>query len=103
MQQTITHLKDLRLNGLLEAWQEQQAQPTYQDLSFDERLGLLVEREYIRRQNQRLRRRLRQAQLFIGACLSEVNFSVPRGLNKAQFLEWAQGKWLSEHLHFIIT
>ncbi|NET40323.1 MAG: ATP-binding protein [Cyanothece sp. SIO1E1] len=103
MQQTITHLKDLRLNGLLEAWQEQQAQPTYHDLSFDERLALLVEREYIRRQNQRLQRRLKQAQLFIGASLSEVDFAVPRGLIKTQFLEWAQGQWLTEHLHFIIA
>ncbi|MGH2412590.1 MAG: IS21-like element helper ATPase IstB [Microcystaceae cyanobacterium] len=103
MQQTIEHLKDLKLNGLLEAWQEQYAQPTYHDLSFDERFALLVEREYIRRQNQRLRRRLKQAQLFIAASLSDVDFEVPRGLKKAQFLEWAQGQWLAQHLNLIIV
>jgi len=102
MQQTIEQLKNLKLNGLLEAWSEQQAQPTYQDLSFDERFALLVEREYIRRQNQRLQRRLKQAQLFIGASLADIDFAVPRGLKKTQFLEWAQGQWLTKHLNLII-
>jgi DNA replication protein DnaC len=102
MQQTIEQLKTLKLNGLLEAWSEQQAQPTYQDLAFDERFALLVEREYIRRQNQRFQRRLKQAQLFIGASLADIDFAVPRGLKKTQFLEWAQGQWLTKHLNLIL-
>ena len=102
MQQTIEQLKDLKLNGLLEAWSEQQSQPTYQDLAFDERFALLVEREYIRRQNQRLQRRLKHAQLFIAASIADVDFAVPRGLKKTQFLEWAQGQWLTKHLNLIL-
>nr|WP_275072617.1 ATP-binding protein [Petrachloros mirabilis] len=103
MQQTIEYLNHLKLTGLLEAWQEQQSQPTYLELSFDERFALLVEREFIRRQNQRLQRRLRQAQLFIGASLSDVNFEVSRGLQKAHFLQWAQGQWVSQHLNLIMV
>lgn len=103
MQPTLDQLKDLKLNGFLEAWQEQQTQPTYQDLSFEERLALLVEREYLRRHHQRLQRRLKQAKLFFGAALAEVDFEVPRGLKKAQFLEWAQGKWLTAHLNLIMV
>ena len=103
MQQTIEQLKDLKLHGLLDAWCEQHEQPTYHDLSFDERFALLVEREYIRRQNQRLKRRLKQAQLFMGATLSEVDFQVARGLKKAQFLDWAQGQWLTQHLNLIMV
>ncbi|MEO1391214.1 MAG: IS21-like element helper ATPase IstB [Cyanobacteria bacterium J06634_6] len=103
MQQTIEQLKDLKLHGLLEAWNEQHEQPTYHDLSFDERFALLVEREHIRRQNQRLKRRLKQAQLFMGATLSEVDFQVARGLKKAQFLDWAQGQWLAQHLNLIMV
>lgn len=103
MQQTLDQLKDLKLNGFIEAWQEQQTQPTYQDLSFDERLALLVEREHLRRHHQRLQRRLKQAKLFVGAALSEVDFDVPRGLKKAQFLEWSQGKWLTAHLNLIMV
>lgn len=102
MQQTLEQLKALKLVGFIEAWQEQQAQPTYQDLSFDERLALLVERESLRRHQQRLARRLKQAQLFNSATLAEVDFSVPRGLKKAQFLQWAQGQWLGEHLNLIL-
>lgn len=102
MQQTLEQLKDMKLNGLIEAWQEQQAQPTYHDLSFNERLALLVEREYLRRQQQRLARRLKQAKLFVGAAIADVDFDVPRGLKKAQFLEWAQGQWLADHLNLVL-
>lgn len=103
MQQTIEQLQNLRLHGFLEAWQQQQAQPTYQDLSFDERLAFLVESEYLRRQNQRMHRRLKQAQLFTPATLDEVDFQVKRGLSKARFLQWAQGHWLSKHLNLMLT
>lgn len=102
MQATINQLQQMKLTGLLEAWREQQTLPTYHDLSFDERLALMVEREYIRRQNQRLQRRLRQARLPIQATIDGVDFDVPRGLRKMQFLEFAQGHWLTEHLCLIL-
>lgn len=102
MQATIDQLQQMKLTGLLEAWREQQTLPTYHDLSFDERLALMVEREYIRRQNQRLQRRLRQARLPIQATVDAVDFNVPRGLRKMQFLEFAQGHWLTEHLCLIL-
>ena len=103
MHSTLEQLKALKLTGFLEAWQEQQSHPPYHDLSFDERLALLVEREYLRRQQQRRERRLKQAQLFIRATLSDVDFEVPRGLQKAQFLQWAQGQWLADHLNLILV
>jgi DNA replication protein DnaC len=102
MNQTIEQLKDLKLLGLLDAWQEQQSLTTFHDLSFDERLGLLVEREYLRRQNQRLQRRLSQAHLPIHASLDLVDFEVPRGLRKVQFLELAQGQWVQNRLSLIL-
>lgn len=101
MQTLIDQLQQMKLTGLLEAWREQQALPTYHDLSFDERLALMVEREYIRRQNQRMQRRLRRAQLPVHATLDAVDFEVPRGLKKIQFLEFAQGHWLQEKLSLI--
>ncbi|MBC6456155.1 MAG: ATP-binding protein [Hormoscilla sp. SP5CHS1] len=101
MQQTLEQLKILRLAGMLEAWLEQQGQSTYHDLTFDERFALLVEREHLRREQQRLQRRLKQASLFAPATLESVDFHVPRGLRKTQFLEWAQGKWVKEHLNLI--
>ncbi|MEO1148674.1 MAG: IS21-like element helper ATPase IstB [Cyanobacteria bacterium J06638_22] len=103
MQQTLEQLKALKLTGFLDAWQEQQAQPTFHNLSFNERFALLVDKEYGRRQQQRLARRLKQAKLFIGAAIADVDFDVPRGLKKAQFLEWAQGQWLTQHLNLILV
>jgi len=102
MQHTLDQLKDLRLIGLLEAWQEQQAHPTFHNLTFDERFALIVEREHLRRQQQRLFRRLQQAKLPISASLELVDFNVPRGLHKTQFLELAQGQWLQNHLSLIL-
>ena len=102
MQATIDQLQQMKLTGLLEAWREQQALPTYHDLSFDERLALMVEREYIRRQNQRLQRRLRHARLPVHATLDAVDFEVSRGLQKIQFLEFAQGHWIQENLSLIL-
>ncbi|MEM7066489.1 MAG: IS21-like element helper ATPase IstB [Cyanobacteria bacterium P01_B01_bin.77] len=103
MQQTLEQLKDMKLTGFLDAWQEQQAQPTYHNLAFNERLALLVEREYLRRQQQRQQRRLKQAKLFISAAIADVDFEVPRGLKKPQFLEWAQGQWLVDHLNLVLV
>ena len=103
MQQTLEQLKQLRLNGFIEALAEQREKPLYQDLSFDERFALLVERECLRRHNQRLQRRLKQAQLFMGATLDAIDFEVQRGLNKALLLQWAQGHWLVQHLNLIVV
>jgi DNA replication protein DnaC len=102
MQQTIDQLKNLQLFGLLEAWQEQQTLKTYHDLAFDERFALMVEREHLRRQNQRLQRRLSQARLPIHAALDVVDFDVPRGLRKGQFLELAQGQWVNDRLSLVL-
>jgi DNA replication protein DnaC len=100
---TVEQLKALRLTGMLEAWSEQQTTPTYHDLSFDERLSLLVEREHLRRSQQRLQKRLKQAHLSTSACLSDIDFSVPRGLSKSKFLELAQTQWVQDALHLILV
>lgn len=100
---TVEQLRDMRLVGMLEAWSEQHTTPTYHDLSFNERLSLLVEREHHRRHQQRLQRRLKQAQLSTTASLSDIDFNVSRGLSKSKFLELAQGQWLQQHLQLIVV
>ena len=57
-QQTTDQLRALKLTGMLEAWEQQREQPQTHDLSFDERLALLVEREVLCRENRRLARLL---------------------------------------------
>lgn len=103
MNATIEQLQSLKLFGMLDAWVEQQSLPSYQDLSFDERLALLVEREHLRRAHLRQQRRLKAAQLpLTAASLESVDYSRPRGLSKAQVLQLAQGHWLHQHLHLIL-
>lgn len=79
------------------------AQPTYHDLSFDDRFSLLVERKHLRRAQQRLHKRLKQAQLSTSVCLTDIDFSVSRGLSKSKFLELAQGQWVHDGLHLILV
>jgi hypothetical protein len=88
----IDQLKDLRLLGLLEAWQLQSQSPTYHDLSFDECFALIVEREYQRRLNQRLHRRLQQAHLPSCVALDQVDFTVSRGLRKSYSQMWCMAE-----------
>lgn len=104
MSATVEQLQTLKLFGMLDAWVEQQALPSYQDLSFDERFSLLVEREHLRRQHLRQKRRLKQAQLPTAeASLESIDYSLPRGLSKAQMLQLAQGQWVRDHLQLLIV
>lgn len=67
---TIDKLRRLRLIGMAKALEEQLAQPDSERLSFDERLGILVDREEVDRQNAALAQRLRLARLRQAACLA---------------------------------
>src|SRR5512146_1548974 len=100
---TVEQLKALRLSGMLEAWSEQHTSSTYHDLEFNERFSLLVEREHHRRAQQRLQRRLKQAQLSTTASVADIAFSVARGLVKSKFLELAGGQWVKEHLNLMLV
>lgn len=101
---TIEQLQDMRLMGLLEAWREQQTNTTYHDLGFDERFGLLVEQEYQQRQQQRRQRRLRQAHLPHPNITTEaIDFQRPRGLQKTQVLQLAQGQWVNDALQLVLV
>ena len=71
-QQTTDQLRALKLTGMLEAWEQQREQPQTHDLSFDERLALLVEREVLHRENRRLARLLKAAKLRVNALSKAV-------------------------------
>ncbi len=99
---TLEKLRTLRLIGMADAFQEQLSQPL-PDLDFESRLGLLIEREWYLRENRRLKRRLTQAKLQQTACMEDIDFKHPRGLNKSNVLELARGQWIQQHLNLLIT
>lgn len=100
---TIDKLHHLRLGGMARALAAQLGQPEIEALSFEERLGLLVEEECTVRDAARLGTRLRTAALRQSACLEDLDFRHPRGLDKAVVKKLATGSWLREHLNCLIT
>jgi DNA replication protein DnaC len=102
-EQTIEKLYDLKLGAMAEAFREMLARPEHEGLSFAERLGFLVDREWLRREENRLSRRLKAAQLKVRASVEEVDFRVSRGLERDVFLDLAAGGYLRAHHNVIIT
>jgi len=100
---TLDNLLALRLTGMAQALSEHMALPASQALSFEERLGLLVDRELTLRSNRRLTTRLRQAKLRVSASLEDLDSRHPRGLDKALLLRLASCHWVHERHHVLIT
>jgi len=94
IQPTLDSLNRLKLHGMAVALSEQMTQSAAQGLAFEERLGLLVEREVLYRDNRRLARLLQLAQLKVRACLEDVDFRSPRGLDRAQLASLGSCDWI---------
>jgi len=101
---TIEKLHELRLAVMAEAWLQQQKDAQIGSLSFDERFTLLVDAEHQARDNRRLTRLLKDAQLRIPqACAEDVATSAVRGIEKATLRQLAGCSWVTEHLNVLIT
>ena len=100
---TLEKLQSLRLAGMYKALTEQMTMPESETLSFEERLGLLADREMTERQDRRLKTRLRQARLKHHACVEDLDYRAPRGLDKALMLQLATCRWVREGLNLIIN
>jgi len=100
---TIDGLKALRLDAMAAALAEQHQQAAYTGLGFDERLGLLVDRELTERSSRRLQRCLKAARLRTPATVEDIDFRHPRGLDRAQVLTLAQAQWAEHHHAVVIT
>lgn len=99
---TIEKLEHLRLTGMARALKEQLAMDL-EGMGFEERLGLLVDREAVERDNRRLKTRLRQARLRHQACIEDIDFQHPRGLDKSLIVRLAECQWIKGHQNLIIT
>jgi DNA replication protein DnaC len=101
---TTETLKALKLQGMLEALEEQQQTPSLQALSFEERVALLVDRERLHRDNQRRTRLLRGARLKVSeASIEDINYKAARGLDKRQIATLATGEWIRRTQNLLIT
>jgi len=103
-EQTIEIMRTLRLHGMLEAFEDQQRTVKINELSFDERLGLLVDAEHSYRENKRLVRYQKAAKFrYPGACLEDLSYSPRRKLDKAVIMQLASCRWIREHQNVIIN
>lgn len=100
---TMEKLRTLKLYGMLTALELQMTSFDYKDLTFEERLGLLVDREITDRENRRLKSRLNQAKLRQQACVQDIDYRHPRGLDKSLLLSLSNCKWIRDHLNILIT
>ena len=100
---TLEKLQTLRLSGMLKALTEQIHMADIDTLGFEERLGLLADREITEREDRRLKTRLRQARLKHNACIEDIDYRAPRGLDKALLLQLSACRWITEGLNLIIN
>jgi len=100
---TIERLYDLRLGAMAEAFSEEAGRAKDPELSFAERFGLLVERQWATREEGRLARRMKAAQLKTEASVEEIDFRSPRGLDRGAFLELCELRFLRQAGNVIIT
>jgi DNA replication protein DnaC len=100
---THERLAQLRLTGMAKALAEQAQIPDIQTLTFEERLGLLVDRELTERHNRQTSTRLRRARLKQTAVAEDIDYRHPRGLDKAVFRRLLTGDWVRGHQNVLIT
>ena len=102
-QPTTDNLLAMRLFGMAEAFTEQTQQDTYRTMTFEERFGLIVDRELARRSSHQLTIRLRKAKLRQEAAYEDIDFRIARGLDRANFLWLCEGQWIERHENCLVT
>ena len=103
IEQTADRLYAMKLNGMADAFKEQLAQPDLNDLAFEERFSLFVDRHWIWKEDRRMNRLLRNAKLKDNACIEDIDFKTPRGLDKSVILRLAGSDWIKSAQNIIIT
>lgn len=100
---TLEKLRALKLDTMAATWEAQQQDAATSQLSFDERLGLLVDAEWLARENRRLARALQEAKLKLShACIEAIDYAARRGLEKSLIRQLTTCRWIEEHQGVII-
>ena len=102
-EQTMARMETMKLDGMATALDEQRQQASITDLDFEERLGMLIERQWLWQQNRALTRRLRTARLKVNACLEDINYRKKRGLRRDSIEQMIGADWARCHRSAIVT
>ncbi|HCS73531.1 MAG TPA: AAA family ATPase, partial [Clostridiales bacterium] len=99
--QTIEKLRDMKLKAMAQMLSE--PNPSDLELSFEERLGLMVEKEWMAKKNSKIKRLLRNANLGLNACIEDIEYSSNRAIDKQSILELASCGFIEKSLNIITT
>ena len=103
-QPTFDKLCAMRLRGMAEALQQQMQEPDIHHLSFEERIAMLIDRQWNWRENRALERRLRNARLQGTACVEDIDYRTPRGLDRAMIRSLTQqSAWVEAHQNLFLV
>jgi DNA replication protein DnaC len=102
-QQTLDKLYTLKLTGMAEAFSDQINQPDLDKLTFAERFGLIVDRQWTWKENNRMERYLKNARMKINACVEDVDYKTPRGIDQSVMMSLISCDWVKRHHNIIIT
>ena len=100
---TLERLRAMRLSGMAEAFANQMEDTGAAQLSFEERFSLMVDHEWLARQNRALQRRLKGARLGQQACLEDIDYKHQRGLDRALVRSLSSSQWITSHHNLLIT
>jgi DNA replication protein DnaC len=101
---TLEKLNAMRLDAMAATWSEQAGKPDVHKLAFDERFGMLVDAEWLRRENKRIATALRDAKLRLSsACVEDIDYPSHRDLDRAQIRQLATCRWVVEHQNVLVT
>lgn len=100
---TLDLMHTLGFDGMAKGFKDLQTNPESQALDHPEWLGLLLDYEATSRQQKRFERRLRAARLRQAACVEDVDYRAPRGLDRALFLKLASNDWIRERRNLLLT
>lgn len=102
IEQTIDKLHQMRLGGMAKAFQEQLSLAFNDSLSFEDKFSMIVDHEYLDRENKKLSRRLKSAKLKHQAAFENIDFRYPRNLNKSVILSLGSCDWIRRHHNIAI-
>jgi DNA replication protein DnaC len=102
-EQTMDLLYAMKLHGMADGYEQQRQQPKMAEMSFDERFGMLVDRQFRWREERALATRLRNANFKFEACIEDVDYRASRGLKRAQIDQLSSSEWVGYHQNVILT
>jgi len=88
---------------MAESFADQLKQPDMERLSFEERFGLIVDRQWTWKENNRMERYLKNARMKLAACVEDIDYKTPRGIDQSVMMSLIACDWVRRHHNVIIT